>query len=83
MSEKSAESYRGYKRSRKIEKMELSPEPAQEKQEKQEPKKVKTKWIVIEDTATKKCSACNGELRGWAYHQKFKFCPFCGAQNLS
>ena len=39
-----------------------------------------TKWIKDEALATKTCEACGAVMRGWAFREKFAFCPMCGAK---
>ena len=37
-------------------------------------------WLVDEYKATKKCPDCGAEMHGWAFRQKFVYCPFCGTE---
>ena len=39
-----------------------------------------TKWIKDEALATKTCEACGAVMHGWAFREKFAFCPMCGAK---
>ena len=39
---------------------------------------VLSKWIIDEVNATKTCEICGAVMRGWAFREKFNFCPMCG-----
>ena len=39
----------------------------------------KTRWI-LNANHTKTCEACGETMFGWAYREKFAYCPKCGAK---
>lgn len=43
-------------------------------------KPISSKWVKDEVQATKTCEACGAVMRGWAYREKFLYCPMCGAK---
>ena len=36
------------------------------------------KWIIDKINFTKTCEACGAVMKGWAYREKFYYCPICG-----
>lgn len=60
---------------------ELKAEAVPEKiEEKVEEKKFKHKWLDDKFAGIKTCDACGAQMRGWAYREKFKYCPMCGVE---
>jgi len=59
-----------------IEKLEIDADEKAPKVEKAEA----LKWIVDTVQFTKTCAKCGATMRGWAYREKFDYCPKCGTK---
>lgn len=65
---------------KKLEEIVVDEQPKEEVAKKVKASARSMEWVIDNATTTKKCSACEAIMRGWAHREVFNYCPKCGAK---